>query len=176
MSVVLRCTELLAPQLGFVAALAVADAVDAVCGSAVARLKWPNDILLSGVKLAGLLLEVEDAAVVVGIGVNLQHIPLGLHRPATSLRVYGVEVATDAMLGQVQHALGVRLQFWQDTGFAATLAAWLERGHRRGDAIRISTDDGRVDAIFAGLDEDGSLLAKVDGAVRRFVSGEILAT
>ena len=174
MSVVLRCTAPLAPQLGFVSALAVADAVDAVCGSAVARLKWPNDILISGAKLAGLLLEVEHAAVVVGIGVNLRHVPPELHRSATSLHSCGVEVVAEAMLERVQHSLRVRLQLWQDAGFVAILAAWLERGHQRGDAMRISTDDGQVDGVFVGLDGDGSLLAEVDGAVRRFVSGEVL--
>ena len=175
MSVVLHCGEGLAPQLGFVAALAVADAVDTVCGSARARLKWPNDVLLEGAKLAGLLLEVEYGAVVLGIGVNLQHVPSEVRQSATSLHACGVDVATEVMLDLVLRSLQVRLQAWRDAGFTATLAAWSERGHHRGDPLRVSVGQRQVEASFVGLDRDGSLLARVDGVVERFTSAEVLS-
>ena len=174
-SVLLHCGEGLAPQLGFVAALAVADAVDAACGSARSRLKWPNDVLLEGAKVAGLLLEVEHTVVVLGVGVNLRHVPSELRRSATSLHACGVDVATETMLEQVLCSLQIRLQAWQEAGFAATLAAWSERGHRYGDNLRISILDTRTSALFVGLDEDGSLLARVDGTVERFTAAEILS-
>ena len=179
MSVVLHCVEPVAPQLGFVAALAVADAVDEACGRARARFKWPNDVLLEGAKLAGLLLEVEHtaqgAAVVLGIGANLRWFPDDAGQAVTSLRAHGVDVAAGVMVECVLRSLGVRLDEWRGGGFALTRGAWARRGHRRGDALRISATGGKMDAAFVGLDRDGSLLALVDGRIERFTSAEIVS-
>lgn len=179
MSVVLGCAEAVAPQLGFVAALAVADAVDATCGQARVRLKWPNDVMLEGAKLGGLLLEVEQTArgpaVVLGIGVNLQHFPDDARYVATSLQAQGVEVAAEAIMDRVLRSLDVRLDEWKASGFGRVREAWASRGHRRGDSLRIGSAGARVDATFVGLDLDGSLLALVDGKVERFTSAEILS-
>ena len=178
-SVVLRNVGPTAPQLGFVAALAVADAMDEVCGSARARLKWPNDVLLDGAKLAGLLLEVEQTphgvATILGIGVNVRHFPLDASYPATSLRVHGFEVSVDVMLAYVLATLDSRLDQWMRQGFDRVRSEWALRGHRRGDALRLNAPPGReVSGRFVGLDEDGSLLALVDGAVERFSAAEIV--
>ena len=178
-SVVLRNVGPTAPQLGFVAALAVADAMDEVCGSARARLKWPNDVLLDGAKLAGLLLEVEQTphgvATILGIGVNVRHFPLDASYPATSLRAHGFGVSVDAMVAHVLATLGSRLDQWIREGFDRVRSEWALRGHRRGDALRINAPLGRdVSGRFAGLDDDGSLLALIDGVVERFSAAEIV--
>ena len=179
MSVVLSCVQSTASQLGFVAALAVADAVDEAFGQARARLKWPNDVMLDGAKLAGLLLEVEQAAdgtvVVLGIGVNLRHFPAEAGFRATSLRAHGVEMAAEAMLERVLRWLDVRLDEWHESGFEWIRTEWAKRGHRRGDALRVSAARGRLDATFVGLDQDGSLLTLVNGQAERFTSAEILS-
>ena len=179
MSVVLGCAQAIAPQLGFVAALAVADAVDEACGQARARLKWPNDVMLDGAKLAGLLLEVEqaahDTAVVLGIGVNLRHFPDDAGYRATSLQAHGVTVAVETMLRRVLHWLGARLDEWRGDGFGRVLAEWAKRGHQRGDALRIGAAGNRCDAIFVELDQDGSLVTLVNGQVERFTAAEILS-
>lgn len=179
MSVVLGCAEAVAPQLGFVAALAVADAVDETCGRARVRLKWPNDVMLEGGKLGGLLLEVEQTAhgpaVVLGIGVNLCHFPADARYAATSLRSHGVEVTAEAITGRVLRSLEVRLDEWATSGFGRIREAWVLRGHGHGDSLRIGGAGKRVDATFVGLDPDGSLLALVDGKIERFTSAEILS-
>ncbi len=179
MSVVVDCAPAVAPQLGFVAALAVADAVDESCGQARARLKWPNDVMLDGAKLAGLLLEVEQAAhgtaVVLGIGVNLRHFPADAGYPATSLQAHGVEVTAETMLNRVLGSLGIRLDEWRGGGFGWVLAEWAKRGHQSGDALRVSAAGVRRDAIFVGLDRDGSLVTLINGQVERFTSAEILS-
>jgi len=178
-SVLLRGVGPTAPQLGFVAALAVADAVDEVCETARARLKWPNDVLLDGAKLAGVLLEVEQTpygvATILGIGVNVRYFPLDASYPATSLRVHGFEVSVDAMLAHVLATLGSHLDQWMREGFDRVRSEWALRGHRRGDGLKINAPLGRkVFGRFAGLDDDGSLLALVDGAVERFSAAEII--
>ncbi len=179
MSVVVGCAEAVAPQLGFVAALAVADAVNAVCGQARARLKWPNDVMLGGAKLGGLLLEVEQtahgAAVVLGIGVNLCHFPVDAGYAATSLRAQGVQVEAEAMLDRVLRSLQARLDEWMTGGFGRVREAWLLRGHGQGEQLWIGSAGKRTRGVFVGLDEDGSLLALIDGNVARFTSAEILS-
>ena len=177
-SVVLHCAESVAPQLGFVAALAVADAVDSACGQTRARLKWPNDVLLEGGKLAGLLLEVEHmahgTAVVLGVGVNLRHFPANTDYAATSLYAHGVDITAEVMLSGFLVSLALRLEEWRGCGFGHTRVEWSKRGHRHGDALRISAVGERMDAVFLGLDQDGSLLAMVNGRTTRFASAEIL--
>ncbi len=179
MSVVLRGVGPRAPQVGFAAALAVADAVDEVCGPARARLKWPNDVLLDGGKLAGLLLEVEQTpegvATILGIGVNLRHFPLDAGYLATSLHVHGHEIMPEAMLAIVLRALGARLDQWVSRGFNEVRLGWLTRGHRNGDELKINAQGRQIVGTFLDLDDDGSLLALVDDIVERFTAAEIVS-
>ena len=178
-SVVLRGIAPEAPQLGFVAALAVADAVDEICATPRTRLKWPNDVLIDGEKLAGLLLEVEQTplgtAIVLGMGVNLRHFPPDTTYPATSLHAHGFEVSAEAMLAHLLDALGRRHNQWVAEGFDRVRAEWAPRGHRRGDGLRLDALGRRIAGEFVGLDTDGSLLALVNGTVERFSAAEIVS-
>ncbi len=193
MTVVLRDVGSNAPELGFVAALAVAEAVEEVLVNAPtqrsrallsttghqARLKWPNDVLVGGAKLAGLLLEIEDTpsglTLLLGIGVNLRHAPEDAGCAATSLHVVGGEVAPEAMLALVLNRLGWWLDTWRSQGFGVVRTSWLARGHRPGDLLRLNGPDSQVDAAFVDLDTDGALLAQVGGVIRRYCAVEILA-
>lgn len=179
LSVVLRDVGPATPQLGFVAALAVADAVDKMCGTARARLKWPNDVLLDGAKLAGLLLEMEQTshgvATVLGIGVNLRHFPPDAAYPATSLRAHCVEASVDAMLAHVLTAFGSRRDQWVNEGFDRIRSEWALRGHRRGEGLKLKVLGREMTGEFVGLDADGSLLAQIAGKIERFSATEIMS-
>ncbi len=179
LSVVLRGIGPATPQLGFVAALAVADAVDKVCEATRARLKWPNDVLLDGAKLAGLLLEMEQTshgvATVLGIGVNLRHFPPDAAYPATSLHAHRLDMSADAMLAHVLAAFGRRRDQWMNEGFDRIRSEWALRGHRRGDELRLNALGREMAGEFVGLDTDGSLLAQVAGRIERFSVAEIVS-
>ena len=104
------------PELCFVVALAARDAV-AAAGPAIAselKLKWPNDLLLDGRKLAGLLIEAESiggrTATVAGIGVNCAHHPRDTDYPATDLAAHGVSVAPDELFRELSAAMFARLR------------------------------------------------------------------
>lgn len=164
-------------ELGFVAALAASDALDGfLCPPARIVLKWPNDLLVGGAKLGGILLESElDAArvafVVVGIGANLRHVPPALPFTATSLAAEGEraptpEHAARAILG----ALGPWLARWEAEGFAPVRSAWLARASGLGGTIRLR--DGRA-GRFAGMDADGALLLEAAGGTMRITAGEV---
>jgi BirA family transcriptional regulator, biotin operon repressor / biotin---[acetyl-CoA-carboxylase] ligase len=134
------------------------------------RLKWPNDLLAGPAKLAGILLERADDAVVIGFGANLAHVPVGLGRPATSLVALGAGVEPAAFLAELAPAFARWLGRWRSEGLAPVRARWLERAHPLGTALRTSDEEG----LFDGLDPDGALrLRRADGTVARIRSGDV---
>jgi BirA family biotin operon repressor/biotin-[acetyl-CoA-carboxylase] ligase len=162
-------------ELGFVVALAVADAVDALLPGGRARLKWPNDVLVAGAKIAGILVElIEDGAAIVGVGVNLAHLPEAALYPVTSLACLGAAAGVDKTLLHLLAALEARLAEWRSVGFAPVRSAWLARGPAIGETVRVRLGQQTTHGSFAGLDADGALLIATDGEPRRFAAGEVL--
>jgi BirA family biotin operon repressor/biotin-[acetyl-CoA-carboxylase] ligase len=164
------------PELSLVAALAVADTVDRFLPAGVrAELKWPNDVLVHGAKIAGILLESADAAVVVGIGINVLWAPIDAPYPVTRL---GDSVAAvpepSATLHVLLQSLAHRLADWQDEGFAQTRSAWLARAHPPGSPIRISVGDGSIVGRFVGLGDDGALIVQTKDGLIRIVAGDLV--
>jgi BirA family transcriptional regulator, biotin operon repressor / biotin---[acetyl-CoA-carboxylase] ligase len=169
-----------AAQLGFVASLAVADACAEAAPGAALACKWPNDVLLAGKKLAGILLESQARPdgqldwLVLGIGINLAHHPEGTDFPATSLAASGVDIAADVALACLGKRFVEWYERWQEgAGFAAIRAAWLGRAHRIGQPIRVRLINAALAGRFAGLDEDGALLLETEAGRRRIASGEV---
>ncbi len=164
-----------AAELSFVVALAVADTVDRLLSDGVrASLKWPNDVLVRGAKISGILLEYADAAVIVGIGVNIRHAPLDMPYPVTSLAASGaVATTTDATLQVLLEAVVGRVADWQETGFATTRTAWLARAHPAGSPLRITVGSGSIEGRFADLAHDGALIIETADGPARFVAGEV---
>ena len=163
-----------AAELGFVAALAVAEAVDRIAGP-LTRLKWPNDVLRGGAKLAGVLLEwLEDGAVLAGIGLNIRHAPAQTPYPATSLAAEGLDPAPELVLDEILQSLATGWGAWQATGMAGVLERWRQRGPAPQSPIRVRLPTGTVSGAFAGLAADGSLLLDTAGGRQRLHAGEVL--
>lgn len=175
-STILRpdCAAAQAAELGFVAALAVADMVPA--GRQV-RVKWPNDVLVDGGKIAGILLEsaVADGGrvlhVVAGIGVNVGFAP---QLPEMRYPGSALGGTVEAALETLAAALARRLADWRRDGFAAVRAAWLAQAGPLGAEVDVKLGDGLVRGRFAGLDQEGALLLETADGPRRIVSGELL--
>jgi BirA family biotin operon repressor/biotin-[acetyl-CoA-carboxylase] ligase len=159
-------------ELGFVAAVATAAAIDGFVAGC--RLKWPNDALLGGAKVAGILIEMVGDAVVVGIGVNVAHAPPGMPYPVTSLAEHGASPGVDAVLDAVIAALDAGVSAWDASGFRQVREAWLRRGPALGDALTARAGPGVVSGRFAGLDADGALLLRTADGVQRIVAGEVV--
>ena len=169
-----------AAQLGFVAALAVGEACLALAPEAAIAFKWPNDVLLGGKKLAGLLLESRSTAdgaldwLVLGMGVNLATYPVEVDYPATSLAATGADAGPEAMLAALADAFLGWYGRWQDgAGFAAIRAAWLARAQGLGRPIRVRLPAATDEGTFAGLDNDGALLLDSAAGLRRIAAGEV---
>ena len=173
LSVVLRpaCEARSVAQLSFVAALAVHDLVGGLLPGR-ARCKWPNDVLLDGGKVAGILLESALGPeglvdwVVLGIGVNLASHP-GIEGPipSTSLADAGAPaLAPEDALHPVLAALARRRREWETQGFAAVRRAWLDRAHGLGGPVTVTNGERRLAGVFEGLDEEGALMLAQPGA------------
>jgi BirA family biotin operon repressor/biotin-[acetyl-CoA-carboxylase] ligase len=169
----------LAPQLSFVAALALHDAL---CDCAprlgpLFKLKWPNDLLLRPDKLAGILIEGESDpvfAVVVGFGVNCASHPLDTFFPATDLRLAGALVAPDALFAALSAAMLRRLAQWQSgAGFASIRADWLARAAGLGKDIRVSLPERELRGRFHGIDQAGQLQVEQPSGLATVTAGEV---
>ncbi len=175
LSVLLRPRERAASagQWSLLAAVALAEAL----APADPRVKWPNDLLLDGRKVAGILLDSADdgqgslAWLVIGIGVNLSHVPEGYDGSAGTLRsAEAPEAVAARVLERIDAWRRVRLL----EGFGPVRAAWLSRAHSIGETISLRVGGERVGGQFAGLGEDGSLMLQSGGRVRAFATGEVL--
>jgi BirA family biotin operon repressor/biotin-[acetyl-CoA-carboxylase] ligase len=153
------------PSLALVAAVALHEAVSRHTGRA--RIKWPNDIIVNRAKLAGILLERQGDAVVIGFGVNLAHHPEDLDRPAASL---GARVTPEALLRRLAACFELWLDRWRTQGLAPVRAAWLAGAHPIGTPL----STGGTEGTFDGLDETGALhLRLADGAIRVVHAGDV---
>ncbi len=175
----LYCSILLRPdraaaevaQLSFAAALAVCDALPA---GLAPRCKWPNDVLVGGKKIAGILLESEASGagvawLIVGIGINIVNHPDGTETPATSLAALGTDTTPGAVLGELCRHFLRWYAMWHDRGFAPLREAWLARADRLGGDIRVRYGATETHGRFVDLDASGALVLE-NGEGRRHIS------
>ena len=176
------CPPAEACQLNFVAAVALAEAVSALLptGAEVA-LKWPNDVLIRGAKVSGILLEASAALdrsidwLVIGAGVNVASHPADTPYPATSLRREGAPSATP--IG-VLHAFAERFLAWYETwltrGFPTVRARWLASARGLGEPIEVRLERETLQGRFGDLDESGALMLDMaNGARRQITTGDL---
>lgn len=169
-------------QLSFVAALAVADAVrQHVAASSVVGCKWPNDVLVRGRKVAGLLLE-SDAGrgpgadwVVAGIGINVAWTPddKAVMYPATALAAEGSKAAAADVLGSLLTAFSQWRATWEEEGFATIRGAWLARAHGLGEDVMVRLETETLKGVFRGLDPSGALILAQDKGERLITAGDV---
>jgi BirA family biotin operon repressor/biotin-[acetyl-CoA-carboxylase] ligase len=171
----------LAPQLSFVAGLAVRDAVIACAPGAALNLnlKWPNDLLLTGRKLAGLLIEAESQprfSVAIGIGVNCVSHPADTGYGATDLCANGVIITAQRLLTELAAAMNARLTQWAaGAGFSTIRSDWLERAASLGETIMVRLPERQLTGIFEGIDTDGRLLLATPNQTETVAAGDVFA-
>lgn len=168
--------------LSLVVGLAVARALED-CGVTGVQLKWPNDVLVHGRKLAGILIELvavqgRPAAAVIGIGLNL-HLPDDAHIPdqpaVTDLFIELGARAPDrvAVLGAILGQLRALLDTYAMAGFGALQGAWEQRNAFANLPVSISGESGSIHGTCIGVGDDGALCLRTAEGVRRIVSGDV---
>jgi BirA family biotin operon repressor/biotin-[acetyl-CoA-carboxylase] ligase len=165
-----------AASLSFVAALAVYEAVlGHVATPQALQLKWPNDVLIAGAKLAGILLERTGDSAVVGVGVNLAAAPGVEGRVTQHLAKSGPAPDRDTFARDLATSFERELLTWRRDGLAPLFSRWLAAAHPLGTALSVHGADGaRVGGHFAGLEPDGALrLSLADGQVRVIHAGDV---
>jgi BirA family biotin operon repressor/biotin-[acetyl-CoA-carboxylase] ligase len=169
-----------AAELSFVAALALHDAIAGGIPGLATRLmlKWPNDLLIDRNKCAGILIEGEGSAVVIGIGVNCVHHPAATSHPATDLAAAGVRASPETLLAPLSRAMVVRLAQWnRGTGFASIRADWLARAAGLGKPIRVTLADGELAGQFETIDQTGRLVLRLaNGTMQAVAAGDVAMT
>ena len=161
-------------ELSFLTALAVADTVEALLPRQIqAMLKWPNDVLVNGAKIAGILLEQADEATIIGVGLNVLQAPANSAYKTTTIVANGGIASVDGARDILLDRLGRHLAVWQQDGFPPIRDQWLGRSYPIGAAIRVNAQgDSRVGA-FAGLDLDGALLLDTPQGRQRILAGDV---
>ena len=165
-----------AASLSFVAAAALYEAfLPHVAAPAALRLKWPNDLLLGGEKISGILLERAGDVAVIGIGVNLAAAPALPDRAARHLGELGPAPDRDAFAHALAASFDRELDRWRQFGPEPLLARWQAAAHPPGASLAVHGADGaRIAGAFAGLEPDGALrLRLADGSVRVIHAGDV---
>jgi BirA family biotin operon repressor/biotin-[acetyl-CoA-carboxylase] ligase len=167
-------------QLSFAAALAAGETVAAYVPAVRTTLKWPNDVLLEGRKVAGVLLESERRAqsgpvdwLVVGTGINLAHYPNDVDFPATALSIFVRPPDAQEALLRLAANWTRWYETWMNAGFAPLREAWLARAEGLGGRVRARLASREVDGAFEGLAEDGALLLRTTNGLSRIAAGEV---
>ncbi len=161
------------PQsLSLAAGLALVEAIDAAVPDQALLLKWPNDLLLGGAKLGGILLERQGDRVVAGFGVNLASSPGLAGRPTASL---GGRISPQAFAPLLASSMARILGLWRTTDPQDFARAWLARAHPVGTELKVhESDASEISGRFDGIDPDGTLRLRLeDGSVRAIHAADV---
>nr|WP_268825708.1 biotin--[acetyl-CoA-carboxylase] ligase [Sphingomonas lutea] len=161
-----------AQSLSLVAGLALIEAIDIAVPGQALMLKWPNDVLLLGRKLAGILLERQDDRIAAGFGVNLAGPPKLDDRQAAGLNG---QIAPDAFAPLLAASFARLINLWRRSDLGLLVQAWLARAHPIGTRLKVhASADSLVAGRFDGLERDGALrLRRDDGSLELVRAGDV---
>jgi BirA family biotin operon repressor/biotin-[acetyl-CoA-carboxylase] ligase len=157
-------------QLAFVAALSLSDAITAVAPQIKVEIKWPNDLLVGGRKIAGILLEgnvsetSKRRSLVIGLGVNVTNHPENQgFIQATSLAREGAKAEVEDLLKSAAQGLDRWIGIWNIQGFGPIRGEWLNRAVGVGGEVEVRMAEKTVAGIFQSVDDTGALVVSTSG-------------
>ncbi len=176
------CPPERAPELGFVAGVALAEAAYATVGRLPALgLKWPNDLLYAGAKLSGMLLEATrlpngQFATVIGIGVNCRSHPQLPAYPTTDLETIRPGAGDrDSLFPTLSDAMARALSLWsRGDNFAAIREAWLGASLGRGGPVKVALGERTIEGVFETIDARGRLVVLTQDGPTSIDAGDVL--
>jgi BirA family biotin operon repressor/biotin-[acetyl-CoA-carboxylase] ligase len=163
------------PALSLVAGVAVAGALRAL-GQPRVALKWPNDLMVDGAKLGGILVETRPDRAVVGVGINCTPVPQLERALRRRIAVLEGGVSRNRVIREAARALMAALARFDESGFEALRAEWETMDAHAGQRLRVRLADGSsVTGIGAGLAPDGALRLRTRGGARDVRNGRIVS-
>ncbi len=166
-----------APQLGFVAGVALITALQHLASSLQCILKWPNDILIGSAKLAGILLETSQNTalnVAIGMGVNLAFHPDNTSYPATNCATQGAPISVPQFLSALSDAFAQKLKvFDRGANFCTIRDEWLLHTHTLGAPLKVQSQTEQIEGQFGGIDENGSLILNQGNNTHLIHAGDV---
>ncbi|MFK4004288.1 biotin--[acetyl-CoA-carboxylase] ligase [Qipengyuania sp. NPDC077563] len=164
-------------SLALTAALALYETVQPLLSNAAdLKLKWPNDLLLGGAKVAGILLEREAQAIVVGIGVNLAIAPDLTDRRTTALSKFGPAPDRDLFANSLVNHFAREVERWRTYGIEPLVRRWETVAHPPGSELVVNTPgEEQIRGTFAGLTETGALRLRLSSGDERIIhAGDVM--
>lgn len=163
-------------SLSLVAGLALHETAAQHLPARTGMLKWPNDLMAGGAKLAGILLERIDDWIIAGVGVNLTSAPELPGRRTVALSAYGPAPERDVFAANLALHFSREVARWRTYGLGPVIHRWLAAAHPAGTALTVQRPgETLLQGRFAGLNDDGSLrLALADGTVCMIAAGEVM--
>ncbi len=173
------CLEEIQParagMYSFLTAVSLAQAMERLCPGIDVKCKWPNDLLVGGKKISGILLETDGVdRLIAGVGVNIVSFPeTGVLYKTTSLKNEGYAVTRDEMA----QAFLLCFDYWDNRlkteGASPLLDAWIEKACGIGAPVTVNLPKGSIGGTFYGLDKDGCLLLNKDGEIIKITAGDV---
>ena len=155
------------PSLSLVAGVAVAEAIHELVTLDV-QIRWPNDLLVNGRKLAGMLVEASGSSAIIGIGLNVEAAPMGLGDAAVSIRDAAGSTPTRYQIAAaIFQRLEHRYAAWGRRGFSSIRAAWLARSGMIGETVCVSLSTEELEGQVIDVDERGRLVIRLDTGLQR---------
>ncbi len=176
----IQCELYKAAELSFVLGLAVSDVIEYLAEKSKIKpqisLKWPNDIMLNGAKIGGILLESlpeeDDRWVIIGLGLNIEEAPKS--SVGSSLKSIGIRVSAGQVLDLVMNRFDYYHNMWSIYGFTKIRQIWLKGAYKLGEVVTISDVTNRVSGVFETIEKDGSIRIKLASGEKYSMStGEI---
>lgn len=164
-----------AGEYSFLTAVVLAETLKELCPEMEPQCKWPNDVLVNGKKISGILLETDGKnRLIIGMGLNLISMPTeSVLYPVTSIANEGYEVTVEQAAEVFLKVFAVWQEKLKTDGFQAVLSEWERHAYGIGGPITVNLPDRKIEGIFTGLDKDGCLLLDCNKEIIKITAGDV---
>jgi BirA family biotin operon repressor/biotin-[acetyl-CoA-carboxylase] ligase len=157
-------------------AVAVLKTISHFIKDAKIEVKWPNDVLVNGEKISGILFEkADDNFWVMGVGINIVSNPelVDIKYNATSLHNLGIYIDRLSVLEHLTNVLDKLLEHYQTSGFSQIKQTWLDNAYNLGNAVLIKQEKQTIDGIFLTIDDNGAMVLKTNEEIKKILVGDL---
>ena len=161
----------------FMVSLSVLETIKDISPNSDVKLKWPNDVLVEGCKISGILLEkAANGYIIAGTGINIQSSPdVGKDTiyKAASLKDFNIKTDNTKFLKIYLKKFDDNLDLWQKKGFQAIRDIWLQHAKGLNEEITANLEHESKTGVFKGVDDNGALLLEQEGKIIKIYAGDI---